>query len=274
MSCLIDARAILDAARHEELPRLPFFIGATRVGSVAVAHLGLLRELPTGLRVHTHAVTLTLPASERTAWFTAANQQLRAASAIVAWRDETYAVVDPRQVAWPLAPLAHIERAASRFWGTLTFGAHANGYVTDAHGRPSHLWIARRSLHKATDPGLLDNLVGGGVPHDQSPTEALLREAWEEAGIEPALAAHARAVGVLELERDIAEGFQHEQLHAFDLALPEPFSPTNQDGEVAGFECVPMAELLQRQSWHEMTLDAALVTLDFLRRHGFVHFDR
>ena len=80
-------------------------------------------------------------------------------------------------------PLALIERAAARFWGTLTFGAHANGYVADAQGRPTHLWIARRSTHKATDPGKLDNLVGGGVPHGQTPFETLVREGFEEAGL-------------------------------------------------------------------------------------------
>ena len=74
---------------------------------------------------------------------------------------------------------ATIERAAARFWGTLTLGAHCNGYVADAHGRPTHLWVARRSLSKPTDPGMLDNLIGGGVPLGQSPLEALQREAFE-----------------------------------------------------------------------------------------------
>ena len=61
--------------------------------------------------------------------------------------------------------LATIERASARFWGTLTLGAHATGYTRSAGGRPEALWIARRSFTKATDPGMLDNLVGGGVPH-------------------------------------------------------------------------------------------------------------
>lgn len=82
--------------------------------------------------------------------------------------------------------LATFERAAARFWGTLTFGAHCNGYLADAHGRPTHLWIARRSFTKPTDPGLLDNLVGGGVPHGQSPFDCVRREGWEEAGLSDA----------------------------------------------------------------------------------------
>ena len=78
-----------------------------------------------------------------------------------------------------------MERASARFWGTLTLGAHANGFVADADGRPTHLWIAQRSFDKATDPGKFDNLIGGGVPEGQTPLQALVREGWEEAGLTP-----------------------------------------------------------------------------------------
>jgi hypothetical protein len=55
-------------------------------------------------------------------------------------------------------------RAAARFWGTLTLGAHADGFLANGHGRPTHLWIARRALDKATDPGSRDNVV---ADHDR-----------------------------------------------------------------------------------------------------------
>lgn len=48
-------------------------------------------------------------------------------------------------------------------------GAHASGYVADVAGRPTQLWIAQRSMAKATDPGSFDNLIGGGVPDGQAP---------------------------------------------------------------------------------------------------------
>ena len=106
---------------------------------------------------------------------------MRAEGLIVAWRDEAFPLFtvqgDPVGVA--------IERAATRFWGSLTLGAHCNGYVADEHGKPAFLWIAQRSFSKATDPGKLDNLVGGGVPAGQSPRDTVVREAWEEAGLTP-----------------------------------------------------------------------------------------
>ena len=63
-------------------------------------------------------------------------------------------------------------------------------------------------LVQVTDPGLLDNLIGGGVPHGQTPAETLLREGWEEAGLLPHQMSGLRAGHVLRVARDIPEGFQ------------------------------------------------------------------
>jgi 8-oxo-dGTP pyrophosphatase MutT (NUDIX family) len=163
--------------------------------------------------------------------------------------------------------LAVIERAATRFWGSLTLGAHATGYVADAGGRPTHLWIAQRSFTKATDPGLYDNLVGGGVAQGQSPVQALVREGWEEAGMSAAQMQRAVPGRVVRLMRPVAEGFQHEWLHSFDLRLETHEAPNNQDGEVAGFELLPVARALALAAADAMTVDASLVTLDFALRH-------
>lgn len=253
--------AIAAATRALRL-RVPFAIGARRVGSVAAADLPALRRRDGRLHVADDAVVLD--AADPGDALAAINAQLRAAGLILAWRDEVFAVPDPADG----SVLATMERAAARFWGTLTLGAHANGYVADAAGRPTHLWIARRSPGKATDPGLLDNLIGGGVPWGQSPRETLVREGWEEAGLMPTELQAARAGRVLRLARDIPEGFQQEWLHAFDLELPPGCVPVNQDGEVAGFERLALADALAVVD--EMTVDAALVTLDFAARHGLV----
>jgi hypothetical protein len=76
-------------------------------------------------------VTLHCPAPERVQFFAEVNHRLRADGLIVAWRDETYGVhaLDSGHL------LATFERAASRFWGTTTFGAHCNGYVVGADGK-------------------------------------------------------------------------------------------------------------------------------------------
>jgi 8-oxo-dGTP pyrophosphatase MutT (NUDIX family) len=169
--------------------------------------------------------------------------------------------------------LARFERAAARFWGTLTRGAHANGYVAGADGGPTHLWIARRSDSKATDPGLFDNLIGGGVPHGQTPHETLVREGFEEAGLTPEQMSAARRGRVIHIDRDVPEGRMVEHVHAFDVELPAGVRPQNQDGEVAAITLLPVAEAAALAAGGTMTVDASLVTLDFLLRHRLLPDD-
>ncbi len=254
----------LAAAHARSVARVPFTIDGLAVGSVARTDLHALQAWPQWLSLQDHGVALT--AADRDAALATINASLRQQGLVRAWRDECYTIRDPASG----RHLARTERAASRFWGTLTQGAHANGYVADAQGRPTHLWIARRSPTKATDPGLLDNLVGGGVSDGQTPHETLVREGWEEAGLTPAQMAAARAGRVIRLHRDIPEGLQLEDLHSFDLQLPADVLPLNQDGEVAGFDLMPVAQALAIAASEQMTVDAALVTLEFAFRHGLL----
>jgi len=257
------------AVAHDAAARVPFSVNGKVVGSVARAHLGALRAWPQWLQVDDARVALHAEAATLDAVLAELNAELRRRGLIRAWRDEPFALRDPTGGSQP----ATLERAATRFWGTLTLGAHANGYVADAHGRPTHLWIAQRSASKATDPGKYDNLIGGGVPAGQTPAQALVREGWEEAGLLATQMSAANAGSVLCLQRDIPEGLQFEWLYAYDLRLPEGLVPQNQDGEVAGFRCLPLDEALALAAGEQMTVDAALVTLDFALRHALLPAD-
>lgn len=251
------------AARQCSVERVPFVVDGDMVGSVAAAHIDALAAWPHWIAAGPAGVCLLAGAADRDTAFAQMNASLRAQGHIVAWRDEAFALSSPASG----AVLATFERASARFWGTLTLGAHCNGYVAGADGRPTHLWIARRSFSKATDPGKLDNLVGGGVPLGQTPYETLVREGWEEAGLRPEQMQAARAGRVIELEREVPEGRQRERLHVFDLALPASCQPCNQDGEVASLHCLPVEVAIEHAAGDDMTVDAALATLDFLLRH-------
>jgi 8-oxo-dGTP pyrophosphatase MutT (NUDIX family) len=265
--------ALAAARRADPSGRVPFGVmdggAAVPVGSVARANLEVLREWPGWLRLTPAGVLLTVAPAERDACLAEIHQALRARGAIQAWRDELYRLPGalPGQ---PLRCLAVIERAAARFWGSLTLGAHCNGYVADAQGRPTYLWVARRADTKATDPGLLDNLIGGGVPLGQTPREALLREAWEEAGLRPAQMAGLRRGHVIGLHCDLPEGLQREWLYVYDLPMPADLLPANQDGEVAEHRLWPVDQALAFAARGEMTVDAALATLDFALRHDLL----
>jgi len=257
--------AIQAARRHDAAARVPFLVGTALAGSVARQHLAALGDWPQWLQVDAAGVHLLVDRPD--AALQLINTRLRHQGLIRAWRDEAF---DVPALAGPACMLVCMERAAARFWGTLTLGAHANGFVTDTSGRPTHLWIARRAWDKPTDPGLMDNLIGGGVPAGQTPLQTLHREAWEEAGLQSADLGALRAGRVIHLLRDIPEGLQREALYSFDLPLPAGRVPHNQDGEVAGFELLSVADALASAVGDGMTVDAALVTLDFALRHGLI----
>jgi 8-oxo-dGTP pyrophosphatase MutT (NUDIX family) len=261
--------ALAAASRRDAAARVPFRVGGRPVGSVARGHLAALRGWPGTLRVDDDGVDLIAAPGERDAALAPIHTALRAQGLIRSWRDELFPLFDPQT----LQPLARIERAAARFWGTLTLGAHCTGWVAGADDRPARLWIAQRAFDKATDPGCFDNLVGGGVPAGQSPLQALWREGWEEAGLPLEVMQRATAGRVIRLHRDIPEGFQHEWLYSWDLMLDPAERPINQDGEVAGFDLLPVAQAAALAGGDTMTVDAALVTIDFLLRHQVLDDD-
>lgn len=284
--------ACLDQARDDDpARRLPWGLAApggapVPAGSVAREHVGVLLELLPDRRSPSGELATRLAADgtlvlEGTAdalgtGLDRLHRRLHREGLILGWREELFPLWPLDQPAsacvhgGPARPLARIERAAARFWGSLTLGAHCNGWVADAQGRPTRLWIARRSWQKATDPGRLDNLVGGGVPDGQTPAQTLQREGWEEAGLTPQRMAAARPGSTLLLLHRVREGLQRECLYAFDLQLGPDEGPQNQDGEVESFTCLPVAEAIEAAASGEMTVDAALVTLDFALRHGLL----
>lgn len=253
-------------ARKQQRPRRAFVVDGEHVGSVDEAHLAALQPWSRWMEVREQAVVLTAGAKDREAVLAEVNARLHEQGLIRAWRDEPFPLLSPATG----QALAVFERASARFWGTLTLGAHCNGWVAGPDGQPQALWIARRSPTKATDPGLLDNLVGGGVPWGQTPWEALVREGFEEAGLNATQMARATPGRVIELNRDIPEGRQFERLHVFDLELQAGECPVNQDGEVAEVGLWSIHHTCAAASTDEMTVDAALVTLDFLLRHKLI----
>ena len=165
---------------------------------------------------------------------------------IPGWRNERYRIAD----------LFEIERAAARPFGLTTQAVHVNGIVGE------RMWLARRSPTKPIDPGMLDNLVGGGISVGFSVEATLVTEAWEEAGIPAELARKAKAGGTISVLREVPEGVQSETISVYDLELPADFRPQNQDGEVSEFKLVTFAEV-EREV---LAYEAGLVALDYLQR--------
>ncbi len=222
---------------------------------------GIFKRDAAGVRVADSLAS----AEARTAAIAAVIETLYREGAITGWRAERYAVV----TAFDALPLFHIERAAARYFGVTTYAAHANGYC--GSGAHCAMWLARRSKTKPIDPGMLDNLVGGGMSAGIQPLQAIIREAWEEAGIPVELARKAVAAGTVRLLREVPEGVQSEAIFVHDLELPRNFLPYNEDGEVAEFRRVPIADVIEMLRGDiDITLDASLVILSFLVRRGYL----
>jgi 8-oxo-dGTP pyrophosphatase MutT (NUDIX family) len=197
---------------------------------------------------------------------------LRAEGALPAWRDERFAVAP----AFGAPPLLLIERGAARYFGVHTWAAHINGIVR--RDAVTMMWLARRSPAKAVDPGRRDNLVGGGIAAGLGVAGTLAKESWEEAGIDESLARRARPAGAVHVHRTLCDGLQRETIFVHDLALPGDFVPANQDGEAVEHRLIELGEaartIAQADGADEASVDASLVVLDFLIRHGEIAPDQ
>lgn len=259
-SC-IDAARRFEAAAH-----VPFVIAGERFGWIRRVDLDALRRWPDVFEIDADRVALSAALDTpdtRSMALASVIGALAAEGRIPGWRNEIYAIRNR----FDAPPVAYIERAASRFFGTMTYAVHLNGIVEYAAAQPLRMWIGRRSDTKATDPGMLDNVVAGGIGWGLGVEDTLAKECWEEAGIEAALAARAIAGRTVHVLCEIPEGTQAEQIFVYDLPLPHDFVPRNQDGEVAEHRLAGAAEVIGWLAAGEATMDASLAILDSLLRH-------
>jgi 8-oxo-dGTP pyrophosphatase MutT (NUDIX family) len=267
---------ITAARRFDVHAHLPFWIDGEQVGWIRSTDVPLLARWPDVFEIDRTRVTLA-PAFNsvdlRSAALGSVIGALAAEGRIPGWRNETYAIRN----AFDAPPLAYIERAASRFFGTMTYAVHLNGVVEYANGAPPkgapHLWIARRSDTKATDPGMLDNVVAGGIGWGFGIEATIVKECWEEAGIPEDIAARAVAGRTAHVLQSLPEGTQAEQIFIYDLALPADFAPRNQDGEVGEHRLARIEEVARWIEEGAMTVDASLATLDCLLRRRWIDED-
>ena len=221
------AQRLLRTLVAPAIPYLPLLANGHTVGWLTPQRASRIAAWASLFRVNNDAVELVGDAGA-TAMTTSLDEIARTLSregALSAWRDERYAVRDPVQG----GVLFEVERAAARYLGIHTRAAHINGVVrVDERWR---MWLARRSVVKAIDPGLLDNLVGGGIAAGMTVASTLIKEAWEEAGISAGLAAEAIPVGAVQICRDQPDGLHRETIYTHDLWLAGEFFPNNQDGE-------------------------------------------
>jgi 8-oxo-dGTP pyrophosphatase MutT (NUDIX family) len=260
-------RAACTHASHagREVPLIPFYVREHPVGWLRPSFADQLRRWPHVFEVNPSFVTLRAKpdtVAGRTEALAEVTRELARDGVIRGWRDEAIRI--SHHYAAP--ELLRIERAAARYFGMMSYGAHANAF-TRTNGL-AQVWIARRSSAKSIDPDKLDNLVGGRIAAGFSVDETLRKEAWEEAGIPPALLEGAVCISAVRVEYSVPEGLHREILFVHDLWLPDDFRPVNQDGEVAEIKRVPLEEVVEHILQGDFTLDAGTVMIDGLLRQG------
>ncbi len=251
------------------VPLHRFVVDAAVVGAVTAERAARLRAFPGTFIVDDREVRLVprlRSRDERSAALAEVARTLANEGALSPWRDERYAV----GLALDAPPLFDLERAAARYFGIQTYAVHVNGTTTRPDGSDA-MWIARRSPRKAIDPGLLDNLVGGGLAAGSSVRGTLVKEAREEAGLDEATASQARPAGTLRIHRLQPDGVQRETIFVHDLHLPPTVVPHNEDGEVVAFRLAAPEDVARMAGATDgpevVTADASLVMADWLLRH-------
>jgi 8-oxo-dGTP pyrophosphatase MutT (NUDIX family) len=185
---------------------------------------------------------------------------LRGLGLVPGWRDELCELRDGER------ELARFERGAFRTLGLCNRAVHVNGELPD--GR---LWIARRSARKASSPNKLDNLAAGAISAGETPALCAVRELWEEAGVPGDIAVLTAFPGIaLRSLRRLRHGIHDEIILCADLPLPPDFVPRCQDGEVQDFYCMTPEAVIGALADGEFSVEAGLVTADWLRRNGHV----
>ncbi len=250
-----------------ELPALPFYVREHVVGWIRPSFADQLRRWPHVFEVADSFVTLRAQPDTvqgRSEAMDAVARELVRDGVLRGWRDELVSVAPY----YGGPELLRVDRGATRLFGLMAYAVHLNGFTRV--GGLVHVWISRRSTSKHVDPGKLDNLVGGRIAAGMSVDETLRKEAWEEAGIAPALLSGLNCLGAVRTEYSVPEGLHRETIFVHDLWLPEDFKPANQDGEVSEIRRMPVEEVLQAILAGEFSLDAGCVMIDGLLRLGAI----
>lgn len=256
------------ALRFDACALLRFCVGDRRIGWVRPEFARLLARWPRVFTVTPDAVAFADrldSAAARSEAIAGVLQRLHEEGAVRGWRDECYRVPPRTGEPGSEPELFRMERAAHKLFGIESHASHLNGIVRTPAG-PA-MWIARRSADKAVDPGLLDNMVAGGIAADSDAWATLQKECGEEAGVPGALACRALRRGVLRFCRNHPEGADVQCIDLYDLELPADFVPQNRDGEVAEFRLLSPGELARELEQPGLfTVDAALVANDCRER--------
>lgn len=259
----------IDACNNLASPAgyLPFRVGGAQVGWVGPELARALTFFPRDMHFDADGVTLAGRLRGPGARSEALARLLPplAAAGHLRIRDELFDI--RAESAGPV--LGVLDRGALPAFGVMSQGVHVNGLVRRSDGL--HVWVGFRARNKPVAPGLIDNIVAGGIPAGMDAETCLVKEAAEEAGLGAALAVQARPAGRVSYVMREAGGIRRDVLHCYDLDMPEGVLPVPHDDEVERFELWPAARLVEAvREGDGVKFNVNLVLLDLFLREGLV----
>ena len=185
---------------------------------------------------------------------------------------EEFAIVG---VAYPV----RIFRYAAPLFGIISQGAHLTAYTRTSSGLK--IWVPRRSATISTYPNKLDSTVAGGVSAQDTPFQAIVREADEEASLpEHFVRQNIRSVAVLIYMTLLEQGdgeagglVKPDMIHVYDMELGEDVIPKPHDDEVKEFYLMTPEEVKTALLKKEFKTNSAAVMIDFFIRRGIITAD-
>lgn len=222
---------------------------------------------------------------------------------IIGWKRGRWSVSGFHAILTPRDDLrgTGIPGVARGIFGIMTAGVHLNAYTSEGDDDKVHrIWVARRS-QLATYPGLLDQIVAGGMDlaDGVDPSETLRHEAEEEAmwrhmggdgrKLLQSNLSDARSkelIGEVQdagriyfcLRKDASAGVKEENhiepgvRFCFDLRIKDGIEPVPnyRDKAIGSFLSLSVSEVVASLEARQWKPNSGLVMLDFLLRKGLV----
>lgn len=259
---------IKECNKFNKLNFFKFYINNFHLGYIKKKNINLIKEFPNILKLKNNKVYLDKK-------FNNFQKRSNAINKIFKFLCNNKIIKSNHREYFPIfnsfkrKPLLKVQRLLGPFFGFQFFGVHLNGFFKE--NEKYFMWIGKRSS-KGNFPNDLDQIAAGGLPYGVGIKENLIKESFEEAGIQKKLSSKSKYVGTVSYGVETKIGFSRYILFCYDLQLPKSFIPNNHDGEIVKFYIWPIEKILNIiKKTRKFKFDCAMVIIHFTLRRKIIN---
>ncbi len=253
-------RRINECNTFNKINFFKFYVNNFHVGYIKKKNLNLIKKFSNILKFDNQKVFLDIK-------FNSFNKRTLAINKIFKYLVKQKIIKSKHREFFPvfhlfkLRPLLKIQRAFGPFFGIQFFGTHLNGIVRNKS--KLFMWVGKRS-DKGNFPNALDQITAGGLPYGVNIKKNLIKESYEEAGIQKNFISKAKYIGTISYNVEAKLGLSRFIIFCYDLELSNYFIPKNQDGEIKRFYLWPLDKILKIiKTSRRFKFDSALVIIHY-----------